>query len=50
MTQVRHLNTDKFPCNEDGEYNLAQCIEEYVYKTVGCKSPWDRFPASDPKV
>ncbi len=43
---MQHLNRKEFPCQEDPEYNIQQCLEDYVETKVRCKSPWDQFPSA----
>ncbi len=41
VTHVTRLNTKDYQCEEDPDYNVIACLEDYVRKEVECASPWD---------
>ena len=45
LQAIRHekLNRAQNPCEPSSGYNLAQCVDEYVMRKVGCQPPWRRF-------
>ena len=49
---IKHekLNQPQSPCEPSSDYNLAQCVEEYVIGQVGCQPPWRRFNVEGMKL
>ncbi len=47
LTKYRRIrrNTKSHRCVEEPDYNIVQCMEEYVHRMVNCSSPWDLFPS-----
>ncbi len=44
VTHVTRLQTEKHRCNDDPDYNIVRCMEEFVADNVSCSSPWDVYP------
>ena len=43
LTEHEELNLPTDPCNEDRSYIYQACIKQYLTKTIGCRSPWDKW-------
>ena len=44
MTHRINLNTDERQCQEDKEYNVVRCMENFVSAGAGCSLPWNQYP------